>query len=283
MSAVSRGEQTRLVFFDRASDTSGFAELSTGGDPDDATYAFGLWRGGHGRCYARGAAPAVAAGPDCFEAGPLRFETGDPGAWRVAFAASGARCDLECRLVDGAQPGHGGAFVYGMGTVAGRVVVEGEETPIAGVAESSAGAIPPLAEQDWAALVVEDVDHGCRAQIATVDGRDQLTGYLRHEGETAPLRWADLAVAYAYAGGPPLQATLSVRDTRDRRRTYSLDGRARVSRVEASAAVRRTFHTTFPALADDGGASVGYLAHSYERAELLRPRFIVRAQEDEYA
>jgi hypothetical protein len=277
----------RFGIFDRAQRLSGTISLTVGTDDAAGRTTFSFWR--EDRTLVHAAPPrsdvrreesgAITAGTLAMSpAGPddewdLTFENADARA-RLRFAPTEPPYTWSLRSV----PGFG--HREQAGSIEGTLEVRGERFEINSVGYHELETGPDLtatAEHVFTTRVYVDPETWAYATVVTVARRDYLFGYLQR-GERGELQGAEIAVAHAYAGGPPLVGTVDLSDFAGRRLECSFLRGATYTAVDALPAGIISRHTALPAFAGaDGadGAGVGQVDYWYTDPGLARPHLLV--------
>lgn len=198
------------------------------------------------------------------------------GSWDLAFDNADATARL--RFVPVTAP-YAWTLAQGLehrewaGSVTGTLEVRGEsfEIDAAGYHELETGpALASIAEHAFTARSFLDAGTWAYATIVTVGRRDHLFGCL-HRGESQELRSAEIAVAYAHPGGPPLVGTVDLEDATGRRLEQTFARGAAVATVDATDAGFISRNVAFPAFAGPIGAGVGQVDYWFTDPVLARP------------
>lgn len=219
-------------------------------------------------------------------AGPLELRSIESGArWELRHDTADMRMDLSWTAVADA-----GAWTLPatpavaheeqLGTVSGALTVRGEEISINAVGQREAEVGPALsdmADHATTCRVFAGPGRYCCASIVTVARRDHLFGWHVADGSATQLSRADVVVAHAYTGGPPLLGSidLGVAGGREQRQTFSRG--AMFSTVDAVAAGFLTRHIVFPEMTWDGLPAIGQVDQWYTDASLVRPHLVASA------
>jgi hypothetical protein len=269
----------RFGVFDIAQDVRGLIEI-TASDTDEPRLLVTWWRGERTLCHVARTFPAPLDDAETLAVGPLSLTPSDSGAeWQVSYETADLSAQLRWRAAAApclwrlAAPvalEHEEQF----GTVVGTITVRGETLAIdaLGHREYEHGpSLYDLADQVVSSRTLLSPDDFAYTAVVTVARRDYLFGQLISGGSIAELSTAEIVIAHAFSGGPPLLGMIDIEDRIGRTLSQSFERGAMFTIVEAARARLVSRHIVFPELRCAGRPAIGQIDQWHKDDVPARP------------
>jgi hypothetical protein len=275
----------RFGVLDAARDVRGLVEVAAI-DADAARLLVTWWRGDRMLFHAVESVASADGLDGGIAAGPVSLRPGGSGGdWEIRVTSTDLRAELRWRPTASAlrwalptAPAFGHEEQFG--TVNGNLVVRGESVALDAVGQREQVRGPALSSvADHALSVRTSVAADQYAYVAIINAgrRDHLFGCLVSDGAMAGLATAEVTVAYAYPGGPPLLGQIDVCDVRGRTLRHSFARGAMFSTVDAAPGGALSRHVVFPVVTGSDGVGTGRIDHWYTDAALVSTHLFATA------
>jgi hypothetical protein len=257
----------RFGIFDVTQDVRGLFEVIRS-ESDDPRLLVTWWRGERALGHTARTFPASLGDEETLGVGPFSLTPVDAGSeWQLRYETPDLAAELRWRaaaapccwqLTTPAAFEHEDQF----GTVVGTITARGETIAIDGLGhrESEHGpSLYDLADQVVSSRTLLSPDHFAYTAIVTVARRDYLFGHLISGGSIAELSTAEVVIAHAFAGGPPLLGMIDIEDRNGRTLSQSFERGAIFTVVEPARARLVSRHVVFPELRCAGRPATGQI------------------------